>query len=236
MTRKTVPANEKKYVYLVCMENKNKTGCKNNKGISLKKFEEVILKVINLHIEKVFELSRMLELAGEIPYVGYTSEKLQDTIMDKEMEIEKKRHYNSEIYQDYKDGIITKEEYMELKEAFRSEIITLKDEIHALQEEVRNLAKDREDKVQWVRKFIKYRGFTELSRDLLLQLVKEIRIYDKERIEVVFKFQSEYEELLQFVTDMANDIPSGHPVMAIRPVSQGIEGGTADGTEKSEKY
>lgn len=236
MTRKTVPANEKKYVYLVCMENKNKTGCKNNKGISLKKFEEVILKVINLHIEKVFELSRMLELAGEIPYVDYTSEKLQDTIMDKEMEIEKKRHYNSEIYQDYKDGIITKEEYMELKEAFRSEIITLKDEIHALQEEVRNLAKDREDKVQWVRKFIEYRGFTELSRDLLLQLVKEIRIYDKERIEVVFKFQSEYEELFQFVTDMANDIPSGHPVMAIRPVSQGIEGGTADGTEKSEKY
>ena len=70
MTRKTVPANVKKYVYLVCMENKNKAGCKNNKGISLKKFEKVILKVINLHIEKVFELSRMLELAGKMHYVG----------------------------------------------------------------------------------------------------------------------------------------------------------------------
>lgn len=220
MTRKTVPANGKKYVYLVCMENKNKTGCKNNKGISLKKFEKVILKVINLHIEKVFELSRMLEMAGKVPYVGYASEKLQDAVMDKEMEIKKKRHYNSEIYQDYKDEIITKEEYLELKEAFRIEITALGEEIQALQEEIGKLAKDRNDKVQWVRKFIEYRGFTELSRDLLLQLVKEIRIYDKERIEVLFKFQSEYEELLQYITDMTSD----------------KEGGGINGTEKPEKH
>ena len=62
MTRKTVPVKGKKYIYLVCVENKNKNGCKNNKAISLTKFEKVVLDVINLHIENVLELDQMLKI------------------------------------------------------------------------------------------------------------------------------------------------------------------------------
>ena len=46
MTRKTVPQKGKKYIYLVCVENKNKSGCPNHKGISLNKFEQAILVTI----------------------------------------------------------------------------------------------------------------------------------------------------------------------------------------------
>ena len=38
-----------------------------------------------------------------------------------------------------------------------------------------------------------------MSRELLLRLVKEIRIYDKDRIEIEFQFQSEYEEALNYI-------------------------------------
>lgn len=47
--------------------------------------------------------------------------------------------------------------------------------------------------------FIQYQGFHELTRELLLSLVKEICIYDKDRIEVVFKFQEEYKKVLDYV-------------------------------------
>lgn len=220
MTRKTVPVNGKKYVYLVCMENKNKSGCKNNRGISLKKFQKVILRVINLHIEKIFELSQMLQVVQKIPYNGYISEKLRDIIVDKEDEIRKKQHYSAEIYGDYKESIISRKEYLELKEIFQEEITALQDEIQALREEMEKLARDRKDKVQWVQQFIEYRGFTKLSRDLLLRLVKEIRIYDKDRIEVVFKFQAEYEELCGYIADMREN----------------REGGHIDGKEKPKEY
>ena len=118
MTRKTVPANGKNYVYLVCVENKNSKSCSFNKGLSLKKFEKTILEIINLHIEHIFELSKMLDTAQKIPYTGYLSEKLQDHILEKEKQIEKKRHYTTEVYADLKDGVITKGEYLELKESF----------------------------------------------------------------------------------------------------------------------
>lgn len=198
MTRKTIPINGKKYVYLVCVENKNKNGCKNNKMISQEKFEKIILKIINLHIEKVFELSQMIKIMEKIPYNGYLSGKLQDTIMEKEAHIEKKRQYIQDVYEDYRDEIVSKEEYLELKEAFRSGIVVLENEIIALKEEIRKLSLEKEDQVQWIDQFIQCRGFKKLSRELLMRLVDKIRIYDKDRIEVVFKFQPEYKELLNY--------------------------------------
>lgn len=219
MTRKTVPAGGKKYVYLVCMENKNKNGCRNSKGISLPVFEKVVLKVVNLHIEKVFELSRMIQLVENIPYNGYLSRKVQETIADKEMEIQRKQQYSVDLYKDHKGGILTKEEYLELKSSFKEEISALEREIEALQGEAEKIAEENEDKIRWAEQFIRYRGFGELSRELLLRLVDEVRVFDKDRIEVLFKFRSEYEELCQYVSG----------------TNQNGEGGTADGKEKQEE-
>lgn len=219
MTRKTIPMNGKKYVYLVCVENKNKMGCKNSKSISLEKLEMVILQIINLHIEKVFELSQMMKMAEEISYSGYFMEKLQESIIDKEVEIEKKKQYSSMIYQDYKDNVLTREEYLDLKEYYRTEVKTLEDAIQALKLEYENAAKSRVDQAEWIQRFIQYRGFQKLSRELLLRLVEEIRIYDKDRIEVVFHFQSEYEQALDYIKEIAVN-------------KREAEGGESDGEKK----
>lgn len=198
MTRRTVPAKGKKYIYLVCVENKNGSRCSFRKSVPLKKFEETILQIINIHIENVFELSRMLEAAQRIPYCGYLSEKLQDGIKDKEALIEKKRRYAAGIYEDLKEGVITNTEYQELKAAFRSQIGALEEEILALRQEMEKTARERDDKVRWAARFIEYRGFQQLTREILLNLVEEIRIFDSDRIEVIFKYQTEYEEACRY--------------------------------------
>ena len=195
MTRKLVPVKGKKYVYLICIENKNKAGCTYNKGIPLEKFEKVILQVINLCIESVFELSQLPELVNKVSYHGYFVEKIQESIMDKELEIEKRCQYASSVYQDYKEGILSKEEYLELKDYYKTNIEILQGEIKSLEAEREETARNKKDQTGWIQQFIKYRGFKELSRELLARLVEEIKIYDKDRIEVTFKFKSEYEQM-----------------------------------------
>lgn len=220
MTRKSVPVKDKRYVYLVCIENKNKMGCTNNKGIPVDKFEKVVLQVINLYIESVFELSQLLELVDEVSYHGYFVEKLQEDIMDKELEIEKKRQYASSIYQDYKEGILSKEEYLELKDCYKTDVGTLQNEIKSLEAEREETARSKKDRAGWIQQFIEYRGFKELSRELLARLVEEIKIYDKDRIEVTFKFKSEYEQAWDYVEKME--------------LNGVLEGGGAFGKEKQE--
>lgn len=147
MTRKTVPVNGKKYVYLICVGHKNKTGCTNGKNISLEKFEKIMLQIINLHIEKVFELKKILEIAEKTPYQGYLAEKLFETIMEKELEIEKRQKYLSELYQDYKDGILLKDEYLELKESYQQDVGRLKKKFRHWKRKKRIL--HRAERIKW---------------------------------------------------------------------------------------
>ncbi len=188
MTKKTIPIHGKTYNYLICIENKNKNGCQNKKQISLEKFKKVILKIINLHVKRLFELNQMLELR---PKSNYFLEELKNIIIEKEEEIEKKYHYIDEVYEDYKEKVITKEEYLELKNFFEFRVVTLKEEVQALKEEIKKQPKEKEDRIKKANQIVEYQGFKELTRELLLRLVKEIRIYDKNRVEIDFKFQSE---------------------------------------------
>ena len=202
MTRKTVTVNGKKYVYLVCAENKKKNNCKNNKAISIKKFEEVIRKVINLHIEKVFDMNNMLNAVKTTPFNRYVLGKMNEIILEKEKDIEKKNNYIKTAYGDYVDGILSKREYDELKEFFQESIQNLHKAIQAIQQEKKQQEKNQGERTGWIKEFLEYRGFQKLSRKLLLKLVEEIRIYDKDRIEVIFKFQSEYEEICKYLEEV----------------------------------
>lgn len=202
MTRKTVTVNGKKYVYLVCAENKKKNNCKNNKAISIQKFEEVIRKVINLHIEKVFDMNNMLNAVKTTPFNRYVLGKMNGIILEKEKDIEKKNNYIKTAYGDYVDGILSKREYDELKEFFQESIQNLHKEIQAIKQEKKQQEKNQGERTGWIKDFLEYRGFQKLSRKLLLKLVEEIRIYDKDRIEVIFKFQSEYEEICKYLEEV----------------------------------
>lgn len=202
MTRKTVTVNGKKYVYLVCAENKKKNNCKNNKAISIKKFEEVIRKIINLHIEKIFDMNNMLNAVKTTPFNRYVLEKMNGIILEKEKDIEKKNNYIKTAYGDYVDGILSKREYDELKEFFQESIQNLHKEIQAIKQEKKQQEKNQGERTRWIKEFLEYHGFQKLSRKLLLKLVEEIRIYDKDRIEVIFKFQSEYEEICKYLEEV----------------------------------
>lgn len=191
MTRKTIPVNGKKYIYLICVENKNKNGCGNKKAIPLAKFEKIIWNVINLHIKKIFETNQMIQLIKKKKYPNDPSGTLQHMIHQKEAQLAKKRQYMRDVYEDYREKIVNKEEYFELKEAFHAGINDLEHEITALNEEIRKLSTETEDRIHWSEQFIQDRGFPKLSRELLFRLVEQIQIFDKDRIEIVFKFQEE---------------------------------------------
>ena len=47
--------------------------------------------------------------------------------------------------------------------------------------------------------FRKYGNITELTRPMLVELVKEIRVYDQNRIEVELNFRDEYEQLAEYL-------------------------------------
>lgn len=147
-------------------------------------------------------MNNMLNAVKTTPFNRYILEKMNGFILEKEKDIEKKNNYIKTAYGDYVDGILSKREYDELKEFFQESIQNLHKEIQAIKQEKKQQEKNQGERAVWIKEFLKYRGFKKLSRKLLLKLVEEIRIYDKDRIEVIFKFQSEYEEICKYLEEV----------------------------------
>lgn len=174
MTRKTIPVHGKKYIYLVCIENKNRTGCTNHREISLEKFERTILQVINLQMKKsIDKVLKPVSLRKKVP----------ETMREKELEFKKKWDYVSDLFQDYQEGMLSEEEYLELKNYYQEDRMILNNMPEVLRTEDKNEKQLKFGITGW--------EVTKLSRELLLRLIREIKIYDKNRIEIVFQFQSE---------------------------------------------
>lgn len=204
LIRKTIPYSDTKYVYLICSDNKKNKVCKNNKYISLQKLEKVVLQVINLHIEKIIEIEKILQMIEETPYKGYKIEEIEMEIEDKSFRMESFKKYSFELYEDYKENLITKEEFIDLKNYYMMQINKLQESMNHLFQEKENIKDNKNSHMEWIQHFTKNKGFEILTRPLLLSLIETIYVYDKDRIEVVFQFSQEYEKVLESIREFSN--------------------------------
>ena len=65
---------------------------------------------------------------------GRKEEKRNRQITKKKEEIQKYNHLRLDLYEDYKDGLITKEEYLELKEIYEKRTQAAEQVLEAMEE------------------------------------------------------------------------------------------------------
>ena len=97
-----------------------------------------------------------------------------------------------DIYEDYKDGILTKEEYLIYKEDYMKEEISINKQIQELDKESENI----EEYNEWLQNINKYKHINKLSRELVSELLDKIIIThtgDEDcndiEVKVIFKFK-----------------------------------------------
>ena len=191
MVRRTVPANGKQYVYYVCSANKkNKQGCSSHR-ISESDLTGAVLKSIQLHVSEMLGICNASALLDELQWKQAGIEKYEERIR---LEKEKKARTDARklhLYEDFKDGLLTKQEYMQMKEEYTSQSAISEKAIISYENEVELLKNNKGSRQEWIDTFKKYENITELDRAVVAALVKQVRVYDKKRIEVVFNFQEE---------------------------------------------
>ena len=124
------------------------------------------------------------------------------------MQIQKYNHLRLDLYEDYKSGLITKEEYLELKEIYEKRTHAAEQVLEAIEIEAAFLADGRKDMCGWMNEFKKY-GYLEcLSREVVVSLIEQILVHEKKegerypRIEIHFKYAEEFQASLNLLEDM----------------------------------
>lgn len=199
MVRKTVPAGGKKYVYYVCSGNKkDKKTCAPHR-ISESDLTDTILYLLQVHIENVLTLESAMQVIEKAPKLKADVAKFDERIYRKRMELEKTEKRKLNLYEDLKDGIISKKEYMQLKTEYDRRIEEAESAIRAYETEVKLILENKSSMHEWIKDFKKYKNIQSLERNAVAVMIKRILIYSADRIEITYNFQDEFVRCRDYV-------------------------------------
>ena len=209
MVRKTVPSGHKKFIYYVCGNHKADKAVCSSHSINAENLEESVLLLLNKQIETVTDMDHILGQMEEIQRQSGELAKRNRQIVKKKEEIQKYGGLRLDLYEDYKDGLITKEEYRELKEIYGERIRTAEQGLEKLEEGIELLAAGLSHTCNWINEFKRFGYLDSLSREVIVALIDRIYIHEKKkgerypRIEVRFKYAEEFETALSLIEDMS---------------------------------
>lgn len=196
MIKRNVPAGGKVYSYYICSNNAATKECGAHR-IPKDKLERLVLDVLQSHIANVLDIERILTHINTVPFQELEIKELEMQRELKEQEVQKCRELRDMLYEDLKDGIVSKEDYAELYEGYNSRRKKAEEAVRKIRKNIKDVLEAKTDKYEWLRYFKEYRNIGELSRATAVELIDRVKVFDKKHIEVEFAFDDCFRSVLR---------------------------------------
>ena len=188
MIKRNVPAGGKVYSYYICSKNAATKQCGTHR-IPKDKLERLVFDVLKTHIASVLDAGRILAYINTVPFQELEIKELERQKEAKEQEIQRCRELRDMLYEDLKEGIVSKEDYAELYEGYNNKRKKAEDAVRKISRTIQDVIDAKTDKYEWLRYFKEYQNISELSRTAAVELIERVKVYDKNHIEIDFCFQ-----------------------------------------------
>lgn len=205
MVRKTIPRRGKKYVYYVCSTNKAKKGCSGH-SISENKLMDAVLHVIKEQISTVMRIEGLLEMAQSLPENQRNIFNYDAQIVKLQEEIERNKGFRMKLYESLEEGMIDKDEYFIFKKNYSDKISLAEKNIQSLEAERDAAVEKNAADYSWVDAFKKYEGIERVERQVVVNLISEIRVYEGNVVEIDFQHNDAIEAALKIIDTLPEDM------------------------------
>jgi DNA invertase Pin-like site-specific DNA recombinase len=196
MTRSKVKGTV--YYYCRTYKDQSKTACTKH-TIRHNHLEQGVLYAIRQQVYLASEFSEMVSRINAAPLQKSQSVRLNELIAAKEKELSKIMRYKQSIYQDWKDGEISHKDYRHMQEDYERQIEALNAVIANLHEEQAELENGIDTENPFLATFRKYENIEKLTREVLIELVDHIKVYENGNISVSLRFANEYRRVAEYI-------------------------------------
>lgn len=157
--------------------------------IPQKNIEEIILNDLNRVIQAVGDLRKIAEENKEKDALGKNR---AGECKRLEAALGRIRRLKQGSYEDYRDKLLTREEFLRYKADYDRQEETLLRQVKQIEEEKENPLEQ-----PWVEELLRKGKLTELDRATVAQTVKEIRVFEEKKIEITYLFSDAMQSLLE---------------------------------------
>ena len=199
MHKKVNKQNGKIYCYYKCSTKQKKSpdACTNH-TIRIDRLEKAILAHIRTMINIALEYDEVIDRVKKQDNTQETDH-IKRTLEARKKEREKSLKAAADLYPDWKNELITQEEYMRIRANLNEKIEKLDIVIKNLQRTQAQLDYENLHKNGFVEHFMKYRDIDSLTRPILVELIDKIIVHEGGKITIKVKYAAAFEAMLDSI-------------------------------------
>jgi len=163
--------------------------------------EPIVLKAIQNQVSVLTEAERVMEQVRRQPE-GMIRVQLYDRQIE-EAEDEERRFLDlkTRLYQDMRDGVVSREEYLDMSARFSEKAESARKRKIELENVRTTICENSDSNALWMENFKSASEIEKLDRNTVVTLIDKIVIHNKAQIEVVFRHGDEMANYLAFAEE-----------------------------------
>ncbi|MEF9942181.1 MAG: recombinase family protein [Lachnospiraceae bacterium] len=158
--------------------------------ISIKIIEDIVINDMKMIIKKIDNLNELIKNEDKTISRGR-----KITEKKEKKELERVKRLKQAIYEDYKEGIINKQEFDTYYESYQRKETLYTKQIQVLDKIKKESMEKDVFKSTWVKRLLENKDIEKLDRECVIEMIDQIVIYEHHQIKIRYKFSNEMEVL-----------------------------------------
>lgn len=159
--------------------------------------EEIVLGDLKAIIQSVDNLK---ELVKEQHFTASKARRIADTELSRiKAELERVKKLKQSVYEDYKDELISKDEFLSYRTDYLKKEELYSKQIEALEEKKKDNVTEDVFETPWLKRLLELKDIEKLDREIVVDMIHEIKVYENRKLKIVYNFSSELEHLFSSV-------------------------------------
>ena len=199
--RRNVTSGSRHYIYYGCYSDRKKIRCP---GVIIREetLYQAVRETLIAQIRLFLDMDQLLCHAEKIPLQHAEVRQIGQSIQNCETQIARQKELQGNLYGDYREGILEKEEFVMLKKRYQREVQRLEAVRQELTGKREAVLQGKNPREKYVELCGRYQNLETLDRRTLVTLIDQIVIYSKEKIEIHFAFRDEFQQAKELLEQM----------------------------------
>lgn len=187
------------FYYFVCGSYLQWQQCTRH-AFRINKLNEVVLSVIQKQVELAIDMDEFLS-THKAEENSFAVTHLQREIRACESEKANVVKLQNELYLDLKNNIISQDQYFHFRTLYSEKLSAIETRLQSLETELNRTNVEAIEAETVLDTFKRYKNISKLSRDIIVELIDCIWVYDNNEIKIQFKFQDTFEKITELIEE-----------------------------------
>ena len=125
-----------------------------------------------------------------------TVERMDHHLENLRQELSRKQEIRDNLYRRYASGEVSSEDFYDFKRIFTRDCEEIEQSIEAQQRQLEEVLSNTSPDSPWIEYFQRFGQIDALNRDVLVRLVERVLVYEGSRIEIVFHYQTQFDQAM----------------------------------------